>query len=137
MENITYIIIEDDAKESAKLVELLNQIENTKALGTTANVKDAISLLNNLEPNLLFLSLKGDDLSAFKTLEKIKKQPTIVLFVNKTSANIATFEANGLNYLTKPITKENLETLFAKLNKPHNQLAQKMQGLLGKLKFED
>ncbi len=137
MRYFTCIIIEEDATESARLKDLITQIGNTEVIGTTTTIKHAINLLNDLEPNLMFLSLNGDDLSAFKTLEKIKKQPTIVLIVNKTSANVSTFEANGLNYLTKPITEKDLQSLFAKLNQTHNQLAQKMQGLLGKLKFED
>ena len=137
MEKLTCIIIDEDQQDGAKLAQFLNKGENTEVIGNTSNFKEGVVLANQLEPNILFLSLKGDDLSAFKTLEKIKKQPTMVLIVNKTSSNVSTFEANGLNYLTKPIAEKDLQSLFAKLNQTHNQLAQKMQGLLGKLKFED
>jgi len=137
MRNFSCIIIEECTEESIRLKDLITQTQNTEVVGTVANINDAINLLNTLEPNLLFASVKGDDLSIFKLLEKVKKQPTIVLIVDKTCINIATFKANGLNYLTKPVEEKDLKSLFTKLNQTHNQLAQKMQGLLGKLKLED
>lgn len=136
MEKITCVIIESNEKDSEKLTLQLSETNSVAIVGATKNTKDGLVLVNDLEPNLLFLAVKADDVTAFKFLEKIKKQPTIV-FLTDSETNSQTFEANGLRYLKKPFKSDDVKQLLMDFQKTHQQLGAKMQGLLGKLKFED
>ena len=136
MEKITCILIESNEKDGEKLIALLNEISSVEIVGATTNTKDGLVLVNDLEPNLLFLAVKPDDLATFKFLEKIKKQPTIVFLVND-EASIKTFQTNQLHYLKKPFKPNDVKQLLTDFQKTHQQLGAKMQGLLGKLKLED
>nr|WP_294898371.1 response regulator [uncultured Pedobacter sp.] len=136
MEKFTCIIIDEELKESENLSDILTQNDFVKVLATVTNVKEGLSLVNDKEPNLLFLAVKGDDLSALKFIEKIKKQPTIIFLTNNNDS-VKTFEVNKLHYLKKPLKATEIQQLIASLQKTHQQIALKMQGLLGKLKFED
>ena len=136
MEKITCVIIESNEKDSEKLTLQLSETNSVAIVGATKNTKDGLVLVNDLGPNLLFLAVKADDVTAFKFLEKIKKQPTIVFLVND-EASIKTFQTNQLRYLKKPLKSNDVKQLLMDFQKTHQQLGTKMQGLLGKLKFED
>ncbi|HTN21967.1 MAG TPA: hypothetical protein VL125_15915 [Pelobium sp.] len=136
MEKITCVIIESNEKDSEKLTLQLSETNSVAIVGATKNTKDGLVLVNDLEPNLLFLAVKSDDVTAFKFLEKIKKQPTIV-FLTDSETNSQTFEANGLRYLKKPLKSNDVKQLLTDFQKTHQQLGVKMQGLLAKLKFGD
>jgi DNA-binding LytR/AlgR family response regulator len=136
MEKTTCILIGQNEKDVEKLITLLNEINSVEVVGAADNTKDGLLLVNDLEPNLLFLAVKADDLTSFKFLEKIKKQPTIVFLVND-EASIKTFQTNQLRYLKKPFKSDDVKQLLMDFQKTHQQLGTKMQGLLGKLKFED
>ncbi|HET8828265.1 MAG TPA: hypothetical protein VFM79_02940 [Pelobium sp.] len=136
MEKINVVLLDECDKDREKLYSLLQGFEFVDIIGSTNSLKKALDLINNLEPNILFLAVKADDLNAFKFLEKIKKQPTIV-FSSDSEANIETFKNASLLYLKKPYTLMAVQQLLNNYQKTHQQLANKMQGLLGKLKFEE
>ncbi len=136
MEKTTCLLIDESDQDSGKLTTLLAAVDSIKIIGNTNSYKEGLILVNDLEPNILFLAVKGDGSSAFKLLEKIKKQPTII-FLADNDANLKTFEANRLHFLKKPIAAKDLSQLLNSFQKTHQQLANKMQGLLGKLKLED
>lgn len=136
MEKINVVLFDECDKDREKLYSLLLGFEFVDIIGSTNSLKNALDLVNNLEPNILFLAVKADDLNAFKFLEKIKKQPTIV-FSSDSGANIETFKNASLLYLKKPYTLIAIQQLLNNFQKMHQQLASKMQGLLGKLKLDD
>lgn len=136
MEKLTCIIIDQNDKDREKLAQFLTEAGSAEIIARTSNTKDGLVLVNDLEPNLLFLAVKSDDTTAFKFLEKIKKQPTII-FLTDNEASAKTFETNKLHYLKKPIASGDVSQLLTAFQKTHQQIAVKMQGLLGKLKFED
>ncbi|WP_161603003.1 LytR/AlgR family response regulator transcription factor [Pedobacter arcticus] len=136
MEKTTCLLLDESEKDRASLISLLKAIDFVEIVGSTNNFKEGLTLVNELEPNLLFLDVKGDGAAAYKFIEKIKKQPTIV-FLTDDDANVKTFSANRLHYLKKPVTAEGLTFLLNSFQQTHQQLADKMKGLLGQLKLEN
>lgn len=136
MEKINVVLFDECDKDREKLYSLLLGFDFVDIIGNTNSLKNALELVDNLEPNILFLAVKANDLNAFKFLEKIKKQPTIV-FSSDNEANIETFKNASLLYLKKPYTLIAVQQLLNNFQKMHQQLASKMQGLLGKLKLDD
>lgn len=136
MEKINVVLLDESDKDREKLTVLLNEFDFVNVVGNTNNPKDALRLIDALEPQLLFLGIKADNIDAFKLLEKVKKQPTIVFSTDHTET-IKTFEAASLRYVKKPYSLDSLQQLLISYQETHQQLAIKMQGLLNKLKFDD
>ena len=136
MEKLTCILIEESDSDLEKLKSLLEKTGLTTVIGTTKSTKTALDLVKTFEPNILFLVVKTNDLNAFKFIDKIEKQPTIV-FLTDNDEVTKTFEVNRLNYLKKPFILSDVERLLQNFQSTHQQIANKMQGLLSKLKLED
>lgn len=136
MEKINVVLLDECDKDREKLSALLNEFDFVEIVGNTNSLNNAVDLINNLEPQLLFLGVKDDEANAFGILEKIKKQPTII-FSTDHPESLKTFEKANLRCLKKPYTLNDLKQLLNNFQQTHQQLATKMQGLLGKLKFDD
>ena len=136
MEKTTCLLLDESDQDRTNLSSLLKAIDFVEIVGSANNFKEGLILVNDLEPNLLFLAIKGDGAPAFKFIEKIKKQPTIIFLTND-DENAKTFKANRLPYLEKPVTAKSLVQVVNSFQQTHQQLATKMKGLLGKLKLED
>ena len=135
MEKTTYLIIDESDQDREALTKLINSLTTMELTESTNSFKNGLALVNQLEPNILFIAVKGDGANAFNFLEKLKKQPTIIFLADTDYAK--TFETNKLNYITKPVKSKDLEAVLSNINKNHQQIANKMQGLMGKLKFEE
>ncbi|HEX7365597.1 MAG TPA: hypothetical protein VF273_00795 [Pelobium sp.] len=136
MEKITCVLYNPFDIERQNLVLLLASIDFIELIGQSSNLEDCIDLNNNLEPQLLFIAVKPNQNHAFKVLEKLKKQPTIIFIIDDETAIEA--PANGsFYYLNTPVKLPDVQNVLKNFTKTHRQLADKMQGLLNKLKFND
>lgn len=136
MEKTTCILYNEFDADRQNLAALLREFDFIEIVSQSNNLKKSLALVNELEPNLFFLAIKANESNAFQVLEKIKKQPTIV-FISNDKAHIEMFEQNQFHYLTTPFKLTDIQKLLRNFQKTHQQLAVKMQGLLGKLKLED
>ena len=71
MGELTAIIVDDDPDLSIIFSELL-EILKLKILGLGKTGMDAISLVNELKPNIVFLDLHMPELNGIEALKKIK-----------------------------------------------------------------
>ncbi len=111
IEKIRVVIIEDELIniDSLKLV-IESYFSMLKIQGTATSVKEAITLIDTVKPDLIFLDIKlfgGDGFDVIKNT-KYKKYDTIITTGYNNHAKEA-FEAEVLHYLMKPITKAKLE----------------------------
>lgn len=136
MEKFTCILIDENNQDRERLTTLLKENNLIEIIGSNHHAKEGLDLVNELEPNFLFFAVKNDDSNAFKLLEKIRKQPTIVFLTDNQDA-VKSFETNKLHYLRKPFKPSDVQQLLLAFQKTHHQIASKMQGILAKLKLED
>lgn len=73
MSNNTVIIIEDD-KNSAKLIQEILEMHNIKVLGVAFNGKEGLDLLNKVTPNKILLDMTMPDYDGLYFLERIPKE---------------------------------------------------------------
>jgi len=71
MGELTAIIVDDDPDLSIIFSELL-EVLKLKVLGLGKSGMDAISLVNELKPNIVFLDLHMPELNGIEALKKIK-----------------------------------------------------------------
>lgn len=114
---IKAIIIDDEIqarnalKEDIKLLSL-----NIKIVGEAGFVDDAVKVIDELMPDLVFMDIQLNDGTGFQVLDKTtyKNQHTIFTTAYNQYA-IKAFKVNALDYLLKPIDLEELKIAVAKV----------------------
>lgn len=115
---IKAIIIDDErhAIESLKY-ELSQNCPEVKIIGESTIAKEAVQLINELKPNLLFLDIEMPWMSGFELLQKIDNISFEVIFVTAYDRYaIKAFKFSAIDYLLKPVNGEELITAVNKVN---------------------
>ncbi len=111
---IRAIHIEDEPRN----IELLETLVNTncpevRLEGHASNIKDALVLISNKKPQLVYLDIELNQGNAFELLEKIKELGTFdftVIFITAfNNYAVKAFRYNAVDYLLKPISIEELK----------------------------
>ncbi|MGZ5190075.1 MAG: LytR/AlgR family response regulator transcription factor, partial [Flavisolibacter sp.] len=80
-----------------------------------SNGEEAITMINELKPDLVFLDIQMPDLTGFEVLQKLDFQPNIIFITAYEQYAIKAFESYSIDYLLKPIREERLEQSIHKL----------------------
>jgi two-component system, LytTR family, response regulator len=117
---ITAIVVDDEANARIALKGILAEnFENVKVIGEASNIPEAIKLINNLKPQVLFLDIEmpgysGLDILDFFSPEQITFQIIFVSAYNNYAINA--FEISAIDYILKPIQIDDLKRAISKLN---------------------
>ncbi|MFD1615296.1 LytR/AlgR family response regulator transcription factor [Gelatiniphilus marinus] len=105
-------LIVDDEKENIELVTRLlkKNCPSINILGSANTKKDAVELINNLSPNLIFMDVNLDgNHTGFDVLEEIDQLDAKVIFITSFDKYaIKAFDYNTIAYIVKPIKKSDL-----------------------------
>ena len=104
-------IIIDDIKQARKALhhDLIDYCEDVQVIGEADNVSDAISLINEVKPDLVFLDIDlGNNTTGFDVLKKITSPPKIIFTTAFDHFAIKAFKFGAIDYLLKPIDEEEL-----------------------------
>lgn len=120
-EKIKSVIVEDEtaAREALKnyLKKYCPQVE---VAGEAANIKQAVPLLHELQPQLVFLDVEMPYGNAFDVLEACQDLHFETIFVTAFSEySLRALNTSAAYYLLKPIS---IEELIAAVNKVHQQI---------------
>ncbi len=77
--------------------------------------KKLLRLVNELNPDLLFLDIQMPGKTGFQLLEELDSVPLVVFTTAYDEFALKAFEVNALDYLLKPIQPERLAEAVAKL----------------------
>lgn len=124
LQRIKSVIVEDEpaAREALKnyLAKYCPQIE---VIGEAHNCKDAIPLLHNLEPQLVFLDVEMPFGNAFDVLEGCKNLYFETIFVTAFSEySLRALNQSAAYYLLKPVS---IEELILAVNKVQQHIINK------------
>lgn len=110
MEPITAIIIDDEFQSRNILSKvILQSAPEIKLVGQASSVEEAFIAINELNPQLIFLDIMMRDETGFDMLQRFSRFPFDIIFT--TAYNdfaIKAFKYNAIDYLLKPIDKEEL-----------------------------
>ena len=129
------IIVEDEKHARENLQNLLQEIApDIQIQAQMDSVRKTVDWLQNNKTDLIFLDIHlADDLS-FKIFEEVKVDTPIVFTTAYDQYALKAFKVNSIDYLLKPIDKEELEntiTKFKSLARPGNNIDfEKLQKVL-------
>ncbi len=134
--SIRALVADDEPKLAeylaGRLAELWPELE---LCGIAVNGNDALAMINNEKPDLVFLDIKMPGMSGLEVARRMT-HPSLVVFVTAYHKYAVTaFEEEAVDYLLKPVSDERLLHTIARIK---TRLAQKgreqnLEALLSKL----
>lgn len=116
-------LIIDDEMLARKLVrEFLTKHPEIEIVGECADGFEGIKLINELNPDVIFLDIQMPKITGFEMLELIPNPPHVIFTTAFDEYAIKAFDANAIDYLLKPFSKERFDHACAKfLDKKKDQ----------------
>ena len=112
-------IVEDSRLARQELISWLKSYTDLELVGEAENGEQALKLIQELAPDLLFLDIHLPGMNGFEILEKLDQSPLVIFTTAYDEYAIQSFEYNTLDYLLKPINPERLEKAVEKARITH------------------
>ncbi|MFA5555710.1 MAG: LytTR family DNA-binding domain-containing protein [Flavobacteriaceae bacterium] len=118
---ITAILVDDDSNLREGMKALLNRYApEIKILGEAENVSDAVSVIDGLNPQVVFLDIQLADGTGFDILEKLTEKngkiaSQVVFITAHEQYAIKAFRFSALDFLLKPVDPEELQKVIEKI----------------------
>ncbi len=119
------LVIDDERLARVELKRLLAPFKEIEIIGEAVNVDDAISKINELSPDLIFLDIQMPGKNGFELLEELDSVPTVIFTTAYDEYALKAFEYSALDYLLKPIEPKRLEEAIRKVLSTNKQEAKK------------
>jgi len=113
---IQSVIIDDEALARNRLKRMLKPYDFIRIAGEAGNGKEALEVIGDLQPRLLFLDIRMPLLSGFEMLEQLHETPYIIFTTAYHQYALQAFEENAVDYLLKPVSAEKLDRAVAKVS---------------------
>jgi two-component system LytT family response regulator len=112
------IVVDDEPPARTHLVTRLKAHPEIEIVGEADDVTSAFALVKSEKPDVIFLDIQMPRRSGFMLLpllEKVDPLPAIVFVTAFDEYAIKAFEANALDYLTKPVLPQRLTKTISRL----------------------
>lgn len=110
---ISTLIVDDEALARNELSFLLKDIPDVEVIGTAANGLEAVKMVEQLDPELVFLDVQMPGLDGFGVVRELRAKggevPHFVLTTAFDQYAVEAFRVEASDYLLKPVEKERLE----------------------------
>jgi len=103
------LIVDDERLARTRLRRLLAERNDVEVIGAAEDGDEAVSMIDQLRPDLLFLDIQLPGLSGFDVLAAIAGDPPFIIFTTAFDQYaVRAFEVHALDYLLKPFDGERL-----------------------------
>jgi len=99
------LLIDDEAPARQLLREYLSEYPELVIVGEASNGVDALRLIDQFDPELLFLDVQMPGMTGFELLQRLDKLPQVIFSTAYDQYALEAFELNAVDYLLKPYTK--------------------------------
>ncbi|MCE7059134.1 LytTR family DNA-binding domain-containing protein [Dyadobacter sp. CY343] len=116
------LIVDDERLARNELKRLLEPYSKIEIIGEAANAEEALVMIDELQPELLFLDIQMPGKNGFELLSSIEgKTPEVIFTTAYDEYAIKAFEYNALDYLLKPIDNERLKETIHRIEENQAQ----------------
>ncbi len=111
---ISCIVIDDEQLARQFVIEYLQDFEQIEIIAESGRASEAIKLINDKKPDLIFLDVQMPGKDGFEVLEKISHEPFVIFCTAYDKYAIKAFEKNTIDYLLKPLDKNRFDLAVSK-----------------------
>ena len=108
--SLSAVIVDDEQLARDELAFLLNEVEDVEVVAQGKNGVEAVSLIKEHSPDLLFLDVQMPGLDGFGVIKKLLDKkitlPKIVFATAFDQYAVKAFEVNAVDYLLKPFDRK-------------------------------
>jgi two-component system response regulator LytT len=111
---ITALVIDDEPLAREELKFLLNSAENVEVLAEGANGIEAVELIEEYQPDVVFLDVQMPGLDGFAVLKHliehrgVQRLPQVVFATAYDQYAVRAFDVNAVDYLLKPFDRNRI-----------------------------
>lgn len=102
------LIIDDERLARSELRRLLSRHPEVEIVGEAQNATEARTVIEDVEPDLLFLDVQMPGETGFDLLASLESVPLVVFTTAYDEYALRAFEVSALDYLVKPIDPKRL-----------------------------
>jgi len=113
---VTCVIVEDE-KLLAMVLEKMVKEEGVEVLGMAIDAEDAVRIIDDTKPDVVFLDINLGEHDGFYVLEHITYKPYVIFTTAYSEYAVKAFDENAVDYVLKPVTKERLRIAIEKVKK--------------------
>jgi len=108
MRKIRALVVDDEKPSRARLSKLLKREDDIEVVGAAANGRDAVEMIRELSPDLIYLDVHMPLLDGFGVVREITpaRMPCTVFVTAYDEFALQAFENHALDYLLKPYSDE-------------------------------
>ena len=113
------LIIEDEELAVKKLRKTLLSVDETaEVVNVTDSIRSSVSWLQqNPAPDLILMDIELADGQSFEIFDKVDVKSTVIFTTSYDEFALRAFKVNSVDYLLKPIQKEDLQAALDKFKK--------------------
>src|SRR5215469_5025698 len=123
---ISTILVDDEKLASEELAYLLREFPDIEILATASNGLEALKLIEDLEPDLVFMDVQMPGLDGLGVIRKLRESdapmPYFVMATAHDQYAVEAFRWEALDYLLKPVEKDRLSMA---VNRARKAIAEK------------
>ena len=111
------LIVDDESLARRGLAHRLKNIADIEVIGEARNGREALKLIKERNPDLVFLDIQMPGISGFEVVRQldIETMPVILFLTAYDEYAVQAFEVNALDYILKPIDEERLHQVLEKV----------------------
>ena len=137
MNKIRAAIVDDEPLARRGISQLLAQHDDIAVVAEARNGREAIQVLRNLKPDLIFLDIQMPVVDGFQVIKTVgvKHMPAVIFVTAHDEFAVRAFEANALDYLVKPLQRKRFSEALKRVRERRNSaeavdLSRKLSSLL-------
>jgi len=102
------LIVDDEPLARRRVAQLLAAESDVEIVGDAADGEEAVQLIEQLRPDLVFLDVQMPEVDGFDVLEAIRgeQMPAVIFATAFDQFALRAFDANAVDYLLKPYGEE-------------------------------
>jgi two-component system LytT family response regulator len=114
---MTKVLIIDDEPLACDLVqEYLQDHSDIEVIGQCHDGFQGTKMIHEKQPDLIFLDVQMPKITGFEVLELLENPPAVIFTTAFDEYALQAFEANAIDYLLKPFSKERFDKALEKFS---------------------
>jgi DNA-binding LytR/AlgR family response regulator len=130
----TAVVVDDERLMREQIVGRLKEAwPELVVVGEAANGREAVTMVQSLEPDIVFLDINMPEMDGMKTAQALSGRAHVVFVTAYDQYAIRAFEQGAVDYLLKPVEPERVATTVQRLRERLEQKPRAMDELLERL----